>query len=421
MMNNLFKVFFVAVICGSFSGFFLISQDLPETVDPVKQEAPKIFLDCHQCDMDFIRTEITFVNFVRDRKQADVFVLVTVQVTAGGGREYTMSFIGQNGYVDIRNTLKYVSNQGDTDHDLRRGMVRVLKVGLVPYAAKTSVGDYLNVNFERKVSPLAVVDKWRSWVFNIGVSGNLSGEQSRNFSSLNGNISVNRVTAASKLRMGFSANYNASDFGVDGETISSSTDSQRFSGLFVVSLDDHWSAGSWLSFYSSSYNNIAYSISPTPAVEYNFFPYKESTRRQMRLLYRVGLSFNKYQEETIYDKMRENLLGQTLTMTFEIKEPWGNISSSLQGSHYFHDLSKNRLEFWGGLSVHLFRGLSIRLNGEYSRINDQLSLPKSGASLEEILLQRKMLATNYNYEISVGLSYTFGSIYSNIVNPRFGR
>ncbi len=41
--------------------------------------------------------------------------------------------------------------------------------------------------------------------------------------------------------------------------------------------------------------------------------------------------------------------------------------------------------------------------------------------LEDILLQKKMLATNYNYRLSVGVSYTFGSIYSNIVNPRFGR
>lgn len=420
-MNKLLKASIAAVIFGLFCGLPAVSQDLPEAVDRIKQEAPKVFLDCHQCDMDFIRTEITFVNFVRDRKQADVFVLVTVQTTAGGGREYSLSFIGQNGYIDIRNTLKYISNQGNTDDDLRRGMVRVLKVGLVPYAAKTAVGDYLNVNFERKLSPLAVADKWRSWVFNVGVNGNLNGEQSKNFSSLNGHISINRVRADSKLRMGFSANYQASDFLVDEEKISSSTDSQSFSGLYVVSLDDHWSAGSWLSFYSSSYNNIAYSIGSAPAVEYSFFPYRDSTRRQLRLLYRVGLSFNKYEEETIFDKMKQNLLAQTLTMTFEIKEPWGNISSSLQGSHYFHDLSKNRLEFWGGLSLHLFRGLSIGLNGQYSRINDQLSLPKSGASLEEILLQKKMLATNYHYGISVGLSYTFGSIYSNIVNPRFGR
>ena len=108
-------------------------------------------------------------------------------------------------------------------------------------------------------------------------------------------------------------------------------------------------------------------------------------------------------EETIFSKLRENLLGQTLTMTLEIKEPWGDISSSLQGSHYFRDLGKNRLEFWGGVNLQLWKGLSLGIYGQYSRINDQLSLPKAGASLEDILLQKKMLATDYNYGLSVGV------------------
>jgi hypothetical protein len=393
----------------------------PLSPDELRQSAPKVFLDCHQCDMDYIRTEITFVTFVRERRIADVHILVTIQQTGPGGREYTLSFIGQNVYYDIRNTLKYVSSQTNTADDERRGFVRVLKMGLVPYAAKTALGDFLYVNFERKLPPAALEDVWNFWVFSVGLSGNLSGEQSRKYAAMNGWLSANRVTAQEKLRLGLSASFNRSNFLIDGETITSSQDSQSFSGLYVRSLTDHWSVGTWLSFYSSSYSNIAFSVNPAPAVEYNFFPYAESTRRQLRLLYRVGFSFNKYQELTIYDKLQEALLGQTLSMTLEVKEPWGNISSSLQGSHLLSDFSKNRLEFWTGLNLHLLRGLSISLSGSYSQIHDQVSLPKAGASLEEILLRQKMLATNYNYGFSVGLSYTFGSIYSNVVNPRFGR
>ncbi len=396
-------------------------QQEPVTADKLRQEAPKVFLDCHQCDLDFIRTEITFVNLVRDRKTADVHVMVTIASTGAGGREYTLAFIGLNGYYDIRNTLKYIANQTDTSDDERRGLVRVLKMGLVPYAAKTSLGDFLNINFDRKLPPAVSEDTWNFWVFGVGLSGNLSGEQSRKYSAMSGWLSANRVTPERKLRLGLSASFNNSDFDVDGERIISKADSQSFSGLYVVSLSDHWSAGSWLSFYSSSYNNIVFAVNPAPAVEYNVFPYAESTRRQLRVLYRVGYAFQKYEEVTIYDKIQESLLGQTLTMTLELKEPWGNISSSLQGSNQLTDFSKNRLEFWGGVNLHLLRGLSLSLHGNYSRIHDQLSLPKSSATLEEILLQRKMLATNYNYGFSVGVSYTFGSIYSNVVNPRFGR
>jgi len=393
----------------------------PLSADELRQSAPKVFLDCHQCDMDYIRTEITFVTFVRERRIADVHILVTIQQTGPGGREYTLSFIGQNVYYDIRNTLKYVSIQTNTADDERKGFVRVLKMGLVPYAAKTALGDFLYVNFERKLPPAALEDVWNFWVFNVGLSGNLSGEKSRKYAAMSGWLSANRVTAEEKLRLGLSASFNNSDFLIDDRTITSSQDSQSFSGMYVRSLNDHWSVGSWLSFYSSSYSNIAFSVNPAPAVEYNFFPYAESTRRQLRLLYRIGFSFNKYQELTIYDKLDEALLGQTLSMTLEIKEPWGNISSSLQGSHLLSDFSKNRLELWTGLNLHLFRGLSLSLYGSYSRIHDQVSLPKAGASLEEVLLRQKILATNFNYGFSVGLSYTFGSIYSNVVNPRFGR
>jgi hypothetical protein len=74
----------------------------------------------------------------------------------------------------------------------------------------------------------------------------------------------------------------------------------------------------------------------------------------------------------------------------------------------------------GEFSLRLIRGLNINLNGSYSRIHDQLSLARSDASFEEILLRRKEIATTYNYYFSVGLSYTFGSTKSNVVNPRFG-
>jgi hypothetical protein len=396
------------------------AQQADISADRLKQAAPKVFLDCHQCDMDFIRNEITFVNFVRDRQTADVHVLVTIELTGSGGREYSLEFIGQNVYYDLRNTLKYVSNQTDTDDEQRRGMVRVLKMGLVPYAAKTAVGDFLNVNFDRKVSAEVSEDNWNSWVFNVGVSGSVSGEASKDIASASGYFSANRVTPQRKFRVGVSGNLNSSKFKLDSGPISSSADSESFSGIYVFSLSDHWSVGAWFSAYSSSYANIAWALNPAPAVEYNYYNYAESTRKQLRFLYRIGYSFNKYDEETVFSKMQESVLTQTLSVTMEIKQPWGNVSASLSGSNFLTDFSKNRLEFWSGVSLQLFRGLSVGFNASYSRIHDQISLPKTQATEDEILLGRKMLPTSFSYGLSVGVSYTFGSIYTNVVNPRFG-
>ena len=66
----------------------------PPAVTPVR-DAIRMFLDCnYSCDEAFLRKEITFVDWMRDRKDADVHVLVTTQSTGGGGTEFTLKFIG---------------------------------------------------------------------------------------------------------------------------------------------------------------------------------------------------------------------------------------------------------------------------------------------------------------------------------------
>jgi hypothetical protein len=368
-----------------------------------------------------MREEIPFVNFVRDRKDADVHILVTTQRTGGGGTEYTMAFIGQKDYKDIKDTLKYVSNQTDTEDEIRRGMVRVLKMGLVPYVAKTPIADCISILFEGEVEPTAVEDKWNLWVFSVRLNSFLYGEKASNYISLSGSLSANRITPESKLRMSLSASYNENNFDIDGETITSTSDRKSFSGLYVKSISEHWSIGTWITASSSTFSNIDVALSPSPAVEYNLFPYSESTRRQLRFLYRFGYNFRRYREETIYDKISENLLNESLSATLELKERWGTISTSVEGSHYLHDLSKYRIEIFTDLSLRIFKGLSLNLFGSFSAIHDQLSLPKGEATVDEVLLRRRELETSFDYFASIGFSYTFGSVYSNVVNPRFGR
>ncbi|MCI4446084.1 MAG: hypothetical protein JHC32_08675 [Candidatus Aminicenantes bacterium] len=395
-----------------------------EKIPKPLQEAPRVFIDCHQCDMAYIRSEITFVNYVLDRSEADIYILITIQSTADGGREYTLNFIGRNNYYDIHNTLKYVSARTDSADIERKGLVRMLKVGLVPYLAKTDLGDYLKIDFEKRLPQSPVEDRWKSWVFSLGLSGSISGEQTKNFFSMNGNLSANRVTEKIKFRSGLSANFNNSRFKVEEngvtDIITSNQRSYNWSTLYVFSLNQHWSVGGWLGLSSSTYNNIAFNFNPAPAIEYNYFPYSDSTRRQLRFLYRIGYNMNFYREETIYDKTKEGLLGESLSVTLEIKEPWGNVSSSLEGFHYFNDFKKNHLVFWTNLNLRLFRGLSVGFYGRFSKIKDQIYLAKGNLSLEDILLQRKALSTTYSYGLSIGISYTFGSIYAGVVNPRFG-
>ena len=69
--------------------------------------------------------------------------------------------------------------------------------------------------------------------------------------------------------------------------------------------------------------------------------------------------------------------------------------------------------------VRIFKGFSVSQNGAISRRRDQLSLRRGEATTEEILVRQRELATDYSYDLGFGISYSFGSIFNNVVNPRF--
>lgn len=112
-----------------------------------KQSAPRVYLDFEKGDPDFIRTEIPFVNYVRDRKEADIHILVTTQATGGGGTEYAMAFLGQGDFASLSGNLIYASAKTDTEDEVRKGYVAVLKMGLVPFVARTPIRDLLSIEF----------------------------------------------------------------------------------------------------------------------------------------------------------------------------------------------------------------------------------------------------------------------------------
>jgi len=394
--------------------------------EDLRRTAPNVFLDCSRrlCDMDYIRTEITFVNYMRDRENADVHVLITRQTTGSGGHEYTLNFIGLRNYEGRDSTLKYFSKSTDTEAQIREGFVNMLKQGLLPYVSDTPLSEYIKVSYEKSADekkPAITSDKWNYWVFSFSLSGNMDLEELSKQYRYSISLSANRTTEASKFTFWANTNYRRRKYDIDEEEeIISVRDRKVIYSQWVKSINDHWSAGTGVHLSSSSYDNADIFATIGPALEYNIFPYEQSTRRELRVQYRLQYSYRQYDEITIYDKTKENLFQQSLNVTLEIKEPWGSAGMRLEGSSYLHDFSKNNLQFEAGVSVRVFKGLSFGVDGEYARVRDQLSLPKSGASKDEILLELKRLATSYDFSLNLRLSYRFGSIYNNVVNPRFG-
>ena len=384
------------------------------------EKAPKVYIDCDFCDLDYIRTEIPFVNYVRDRYDAQVHVLITLQFTGSGGREYTLTFIGRKNFEGKNDTLKVVTKKTATSDERRKALVKALKMGLVRYVAYTPVAEKLKIRYAKEAKTTKVKDKWNYWVFSISLNTFANGERSRKSLSLYGSASASRVTPDWKIRFSLWGNHSEDRFSFGQTEIVSKRAGDGFSSLVVRSLGEHWSAGIRGNYISSTYQNTKHGFMLGPAVEYNLFPYSQSTHKMLLFNYGIRGVNVRYYEETIFDKTQESLLNHELSVTLSLQQPWGSTETSLSGSQYLHDLSKNRLELYNELRIRLFGGLTFRIYGSISRIHDQLSLPKKNATQEEVLLRRKMLATNYSYFVSFGISYTFGSIYTNVVNPRFG-
>ncbi|HSQ78989.1 MAG TPA: hypothetical protein VLN41_00200 [Candidatus Bathyarchaeia archaeon] len=408
-------------------GAALLAAVLPTAaqVPPPGQPAgppprPTVFVDGPGTDIEFLRSEIPFVEFVPELAAARIHVVITPAGPPEQGR-LRLEFIGLKNFQGDNNVLDYVPTIGASPEETRKGLAETLKLGLLRYAAKTPVAKDLSVKFLDQAKPTSVNDPWHSWVFSLSGNAFLMGETQYREDSYYASFSANRVTPALKVQTQVYGNWSHDWFDLGGGDIYTAlTHGYGGSCLTVKSLGEHWSAGGYVQGESSTYSNLRLAFTLAPAIEYDIFPYSQSTRRQFRILYRIGLTRARYYDETVYLKTAETLLQESLNFAYEVVRPWGKASMQLQGSHYFRNVKFNRLEVEAELEFRIWRGLSLEIDGSYTRIRDLLGLSAEGASLEEILLRQRQLATGYNYSFSVGFNFSFGSTRSNVVNPRFG-
>jgi hypothetical protein len=389
---------------------------------PQPEAALRVFLDCGRCDFDFLRTEITFVNYVRDRKQAQVHVLVTTQATGSGGTEWVLKFLGLERFAGIDQTLTFTTPQTATDDDERRAFARTFTLGLVRYVAETPLADRLDIGFRKPDEGAAAAkprDPWNYWFFRTELDGFLEEESANGFKAVGTSFSANRTTDAWRVNLSISGNYHESRFTFsDGGEFVNVSHNYESGALLVKSLTPHWSAGVRANAASSTFLNLDLAARSAPAVEYDVFPYSEWTRRRLTFQYTVGVNRFGYEAITIFDRTSETLWDQTLIVSAGARQPWGSLNGGAQLMHYLDDVHKNRIRINGNIRVRLFKGFELEVGGNYARIRDQIYLPKGEASDEEVLVRRRQLATGYRYWIEFGISYSFGSIYNNIVNPR---
>ncbi len=387
-----------------------------------------IFLDCDwDCDMNYIKQEMPYVNYAVDVNLADVYILVTNQTTGSGGSEMTLKFQGEKAFKDQNSEIKYTTLPVSTQDELRSQMLKNLKAGLMPYLAQTPTFAQLDISYTTPVESAEetegeeVKDKWNSWIYNIGVNGWFNGEST--YKSLNtfGSISATRVTEKWKYRLRGSASFNRSSFDVGAEEPLVARQSNYSGRAYMIrAINDHWSAGAFATAFSSTFSNLDFATRIGPALEYDLFPYEESNTKQLRFVYIPTASFNNYTDTTIYLQAEEFLFQHSLGVYYETQAKFGSIDVGMNASQYLHDLELFRLSLNGGVNIRVVKGLSFRLSGNFQMIYDQITLPKGDLSAEDIILQNVQLPTTFSYWGSFGINYTFGATYNNVVFPRFG-
>ena len=392
--------------------------------DSILAKTLRVFMDigtCYNCDYSFIRKEIDYVNYVRDPKESQVQVIIVESTTGSGGTEFNFVFIGKNEFKNMNDTIKQATSVNNTLDENRNEIVRILKMGLMRYIMRTPGNNLIEIKSNLPESGNEnVQDKWKSWVCNLNISGDGDGEKDYHVLDILSSASAQKVTPTWKISFSGSSYYRDSRYVYDDTTIiRASRWSYSFSHNCIKSLGKHWSVGYFYNLYNSTYSNIDLSNSLKAGIEYDVFPYEKSSSKLITFRYKIGCNINQYIDTTIYNKMEENLLSQSLGMGMNYIMKWGSVNSSLVYSNYLHDFSKDNLSFNANVNVRVFKGLSLSGYIYLSMIHDQLALAKGDALLEELLLQQKQLATQYSYTFYLGITYTFGSIYNNVVNPRF--
>ena len=378
-----------------------------------------IYVNYNDDYVDYFKSEMEIVDFTLNKDDADVFILID-GVRVGGGWQYNIFFFGQKTFYGLNDTFKLNFINDVSDYKTREGMLNIIKKGLVRYISKTDLSNRLIIDFEKREKTIEnKYDPWNGFFSQINVKGNFWGENSIISRWAFSSFSLNKIKEDNRTKIELFYSYNYDEYIID--TINSRIYKKNEYGgeaEYAQSINNHFSGGGFLTYHSSTYMNYKHHITVYPGIEWNIFPYKESTTRQLRFQLKPIIIYNQYIDTTVYDKMEEYLVQGEFKVITDIVKSWGSINSYIQFSNYLHDFSKYNISFYTKFNTYIYNGLSFYLSVYATIPRDRIYLSKEGATPDEILLRQQALATDYTYMVFAGFTFTFGSKYRNIVNVR---
>lgn len=385
----------------------------------------QVFVDCSNggnCYPEFIRQEIPLVNFVRDRLDADIHIVVTNQYNANQAGQYQLRFIGRNNFINSQDTIHYLVPPNSSDDEIRKLFVHHLKLGLVPFLTQLHQTDQIDITFKSTETPentQSANDPWNYWVFKISANGSVDGNQNYFSGSGNFNITADRETEESKSNVYVSNSREIQKYNDQGTVYKYSFQSYNAGCSHNKKIREHWALGASLDATNSLFSNYKYRVQANIQSEYSVFPYKDFNNKRFVFLYSAGPSFNQYYDSTIYLKENDFFVQQSVGSIFSFIQPTGGTHIGIFWNNYIPDFSKNNLAIYGAIQYRIAKGLNFAIWGNYSFVHDQINIRKGDIDLNQLLVRNQELLSSYNYNLGMGVSYRFGSKNNSAVNPSF--
>jgi len=398
----------------------------------IRAGALSVYLECaaRGCESSHYRTEITFVNWVRELQDAQLHVIMTSS-NSGSGDLYQLDFLGREDLAGTEDQLTYSHSNTDTEFERSQGLTGTLAVGLARYALLVGQAGPFTVNTpseRERVRDLPpglqgeVDDPWDYWVFAVGGRFNLEDEDRSDETQYSANFSANRTTEIWRISLSGRGSYtDETRVYSDGTPVETIRKSGSFDARAFYSLSERWSAGFEAGISTSTSDNQDLAGDVGTGIEYSFYPYRDWTRRRMTLRALIYARYYDYELETQFNKLSETLPEGSLQWALGFRQPWGTANIGATAEAYLNKPTQlYRLSVIGQISVRITRGLEWNIGGSISKIRDQIYIPLEDLSDEDVLLGRRQLPTDSSLRINTGFSFNFGSIYNNVVNNRFG-
>lgn len=378
---------------------------------------------------NYLRSEITFVDYVIDRHYCDVQVQPILEPVGNGAVRYRFFFFGYGVFAGQNDTISMETYPNENEGSIREKIVQRVKQGLLPYLLQTPLADAIDYKMgPESADNRRTEDPWGLRTFQPQLGFFAAGQRFKRgeYTQHNSNRRFNagfdawKISHKSRINSGLSYEYDGYASVVDTQRRAYHIQEWVFDLGYAHAIAQQWSLGGsiYTSFreHSQSSGDGNLYFAPTLGIEYSFFPYEQFFRERLTVAWFVGTS-----QSIAIASLDNNTvvvpISQGFTLNYAKIGRWGYCAGTLQASTRFQ---KNSTAFYMGfrpsVAINLGKNLFVSFSGNLQLdVSSQKSifvLPTGPVATS------RTTYNNLTYQTSLGLSYYFGSGYRSIVNPR---